>query len=607
MRSTRRSENIAGLAGLGVLAVATLAVALVMPDPPSGPRYMGAGAEEPHRGGTLVVWHEVDVRGTDPQVRFDALSGQVIKLLYEGLLDYDRDTLELVPRLAEEMPTVSEDGRTFTFRLRRGLRFQDSEVFEGGRGREIVAEDVRWSLEHMLHPDTNSPGVTFFTLIEGYDAFRNRDTSHVSGIRVVDRYTVEVRLTQPDQTFLYAMAMTFSYPVAHEAYERWGDEVTRRPVATGAFRLESWEPGIALHFVRNDNYFLASEGQPYPDRIVFEVNLDRLSAAMRFQNGEVDHLHRTTPSDYQRLRHEPAWEPYRDEAVQTIIWGVGMNCELPPFDDRHIRRAVAFALNGERWKRARAGRMFLSGQPIPSTLPGYDPDLPGAHHYDLARAREEMRLAGHPDGLDEPIQFWVGEGDTGRSYGELVQADLEAIGIEVDIRQVAFPVYLQQTGTRRTVQAWLAGWSMDYPDASNFLDILFHSRSIHDVDSQNKAFYSNPEVDRLLDEARVERDRARRLGLYRRASEIIVDDAPWGFVFSDVAMEFWQPYVRNYRPNPVWTNFYRDVWLDLPRERVAGLDRLMRPDRALAALFTPRGATRADASWGANVGSELAR
>ncbi len=579
---------MAGVAGLVILAVASAVVAATLPDAPDGPRYMGAGNETPQRGGTLVVWHETGLRGTDPHTRFDALSNQAIKLLFEGLLDYERDTLELVPRLAESLPDVSEDGRTFRFRLRRGLRFADSVVFEGGRGREIVADDIRWSLEHMLDPATGSPGVTFYELIDGYEEFRAGDASHVRGIRVVDRYTVDITLSRPDQTFLFAMAMPFAYPVPREAYAHYGADVNRNPVGTGAYVLERWEPGIGLTFTRNPNYFLADEGQPYPERVVFELNLDRGTATMRFRNGEVDHLHRMPLADYLELRSQPAWEPYSVQAVDTIIRGVGMNVELPPFDDVHVRRAVAYCINRPRWLRSRAGRMALTGQPIPSTLPGYDPDLPGAHVYDLDRAREEMRLAGHPDGLDEPVTFWTGEGDTGRFYGELVQSDLAAIGIEVEIRQVAFPMFLQQTGTRGTVQSWFAGWSMDYPDASNFLDILFHSRSRRPTDSMNKSFYASPEVDRLLDEARVERDRERRLALYHQASEQIVADAPWAFIFSDVAYELWQPYVRNYRPHPVWSNFYRDVWLDLPRERVARGPFAIDALPAFARPFAPR-------------------
>jgi ABC-type transport system substrate-binding protein len=567
MRSTRRSEAWAGVVALGLFAGVILLIGAFMPPAPDAPRYQGAGNETPQRGGTFVFHHESDVRGFDPHKSFDELSNMGIKLLFEGLVDYDRESGDFVPRLAESLPEVSEDGRTYRYRLRRGVRFADDPCFEGGEGREVTAEDVRWSLEHMLAPETGSPGATFYTLIEGYDAYREGEASHVSGIRVVDRHTVDIRLSRPDQTFPYTMAMTFAYPVAREAYARYDDEIARHPVGTGAFVLESWEPGVELTFRRNPDYF--EEGRPYVDRMVYQVNLRRIPAVMRFRNGDLDHIHRQTPADYLELRDMPAWEDYRVERPKTNIWGVGMNCQLPPFDNRHLRRAVAFAINRERWRRARANRLVLQGQPIPRTLPGFDPELPGRHVYDLERAREEMRLAGYPDGLDEEVEVWLGEGETGRAYGELIQSDLAEIGIDVRIKQVAFPIYLQETGKPGTAQMLLTGWSMDFPDPANFLDILFHTRSIHEEDSENRAFYSNPEVDRILDAARVERDPERRMAMYREASEIIVGDAPWAFIFSDLAMEMWQPYVRNYRPHPVWDNFYRDVWLDLPRRRAA--------------------------------------
>ena len=584
MRSTRRSEAYAGVAALLFMAGAVLVVALFLPPEPTTPRWQGAGHETPQRGGTFVFFHESDLRGLDPQRSFDEISIMGIKLLYEGLIDYDRDSGQLEPRLAEAMPELSADGRTYTFRLRRGIHFADSEVFEGGHGREVTAEDVRWSLEHMLDPATACPGATFYGLIEGLEAYQSGEASHIAGIRVRDRYTFEIRLREADQTFIYAMAMIFAYPVAREAYARWGDQVARHPVGTGAYVLESWEPGVQAVFARNPSYFI--EGQPYVDRMVYTLNLDRRPAAMRFRNGDLDHLHRMTPADYRKLEHMDAWAPYRQEYPLTDIWGVIMNCQLAPFDDRHVRRAVAYAINPDEWRRARSDRLLITGQPIPRTLPGYEDELPEHHHLDLAKAREEMRLAGHPDELADPVEVWLGEGDTGRAYGELIQHDLAAIGIRVEIKQVAFPIYLQETGKPRTAQLLLSGWSMDYPDPSNFLDVLFHSRSIHERDSTNRAFYSNPELDHLLDQARVEPDPARRHAMYQHAQEILVEDAPWAFVFSNLMMEMWQPYVRNYRPHPVWSNFYRDVWLDLPRQRWAWGPRGPGPAGRLAA-FAP--------------------
>jgi ABC-type transport system substrate-binding protein len=124
---------------------------------------------------------------------------------------------------------------------------------------------------------------------------------------------------------------------------------------------------------------------------------------------------------------------------------------------------------------------------------------------------------------------------------------------------------------------------MDFPDAASFLEPLFHSRSATETDASNRSFYRNPEVDALLDRARVEPDHERRMALYREASRIIVDDAPWAFLFSNLKVEAWQPYVRGFQPNPVWEEMYRDVWLDLPRRRF---------ERALGSALSPPGSTR---------------
>ena len=315
--------------------------------------------------------------------------------------------------------------------------------------------------------------------------------------------------------------------------------------------------------------------------MVYELNLQRGPAFMRFIRGDLDHTHRTTPADNYWLRHQPAWADYNVNRPLMSIWGIGMNCEMEPFTNVHVRRAVASAIDRDRWQRARGGRLLLNGQPLPPSMPGYDANRPDAHHYDLARAREEMALAGHPvtqvgdrwvaEGIDTPIEMWLGEGDTGRMWGELAQQDLANIGIPVSIRQVAFPIYLQETGHRRTVPLLLAGWSADYPDPSNFLDVLFSSSSIHETTSENRTFYQSARVDEILARAHVERDRDTRLALYHDAVGMILEDAPWGFVFSDTKLEAWQPYVHGYAPHPVWDEMFRDVWLDLPRRPSGGL------------------------------------
>ncbi len=579
MRSTRRTEAVGAALALGLLAGSCLLAAAFWPPAPDRPRYVGAGAEAPQRGGTFVFYHTTGVRSLDPQVAYDELSFMAIRLLFDGLLDYDRKG-DIYPSLAREMPEISEDGRSFTFRLRKGVRFHN--------GRELTAEDIDYTMHRLLDPETGSPGASFYYAIEGAKAFHDKEAERVRGIEVLDRYTIRFRLKEPDQTFLNLMAMPFTYPVPREHVQAVGSRIQTEPMGVGPFVLEDWERGVKLVFRRFDRYW--QPGKPYVDRMIYFENVKPHLAAMRFRNGDLDVLHGFTPAEYIFFKKSKAWAPYRDEQPRITIVGFAMNCELPPFDDVHFRRAIAFAIDREAWSRARQGRLLPAGQVIPPQLKGHDPELPNRQRFDLDKAREEMRLAGYPDGYPGQLEVMMGESDASRFFGELLQSDLRKIGIDLRIKQVSFPVYLQQTGKRRTVSMFSSGWNLDFPDPSNFLDPLFHSRSIHDDHSENRSFYSNPELDALLDAARAERDMAKRWAMYRRANDIVARDAPWAFTYYPLQMEAWQPYVRGYRPHAIYSQDYRDVWLDLPRRRVAmryeGAPRMasLAPLRALGGL-----------------------
>jgi ABC-type transport system substrate-binding protein len=238
--------------------------------------------------------------------------------------------------------------------------------------------------------------------------------------------------------------------------------------------------------------------------------------------------------------------------------------------------------------RARNNRIRPLGGLYPPGLPGYDPHLPGAQHYDPARAREEMALAGYPNGLPDEQELWLTEGDAGLYYGQLVQADLARIGIRIRLRQASFAVFLETTQRRGAVGLSMSAWSQDFPDPSNFIDTLFHSRSIQSENSQNASFYSNPQLDQLLDRARVEANHDRRIGMYQEAERMLLNDAPWAFLYYPIKTQVTQPYVRGLVPSPVWAHDLREVWLDLPRQRFARRESALRSDWAsFASSATP--------------------
>lgn len=570
MRSIPRIDVrvVRALATLSALALVGFGISRI-PEPPQAPRYEGAGRVAPTSGGTLVGYVDDNIRTFDPHIAYDVLSITGLRLVHDGLIDYAPEG-HFIPRLVRELPEVSADGKRFTFRLKEGVRFHD--------GSELVAEDVRWSMERLLSRQLGSPGLPFYLSILGAAAFNEGTAEHVEGIRVLDRYTVEFVLTEPDQTFLNAMAMTFAYPMKRSHVQRWGNHVGSHPMGTGPYRFERWERGVEVSFRSFSRYHAPA---PRAERIVLLENLDTTLAVARFQNGDIDILHSMSSAHRRNFKSWPAWRPYQEEHADVSVYGLTMNCEIPPFDDVHVRRAVAFAIDRGSRMRLSNGRLTPAGQPLPPQLAGFDAALPSLQRDDLEAARREMALAGHPNGIEEPIEVVVGEGEGGRSQIELLQQDLGRIGLRVEGRPMSFAQYLEETGKRRRVQAFFSGWSMDFPDPSNFLDILFHSRSIHETNSENRSFYRNAELDGILDAARAEVRRDVRIDLYRRANEIVAHDAPWAFLYYPQTMQVWQPYVRGYRPHPIWSHDYRDIWLDLPRRS--------RGSGASAALFSPMG------------------
>jgi ABC-type transport system substrate-binding protein len=549
-------------------AAVTLLLALLIgwiaanfPKAPVGPRYLGAGHETPQGGGTFIFAAGSNIHTLDPHFAYDTLSTAACRLLYDGLLDYDYDG-QMVPSLAVALPEVSAGGRVFRFTLRDGIKFHN--------GREITAEDVSWSMHRLLSEPIGSPGYPFYKSIEGAPAYHEGEAERIEGIVVLDERTIEFRLDEADQTFLNALAMPFAYPLAREHVEQLEetegrDAVGRYPIGAGPFAFRSWERGVQVELERFAEYWAP---QARPDRMIFLENISADVASARFRNGDLDVVYRPSKVNRLFLRESEAWAPYRAESPSAAVFALGLNCELPPFDDVHVRRAVASAIDRSKLERLDPGQVIAATQVLPPMLAPYDPALPTRQVFDLDRARQEMRLAGFPDGLGEPITLWV-RGEAEVQVAQLFQQDLKAIGIEMDLKMVSFATYLKETGRPRVAQAAFTGWHQDFPDPSNFMDILFHSRSIHPENSENRSFYRNPELDALLDHARAEVDHDARLALYAKANAILADDAPWVFLYYPVDMFAWQPYVKGFRPHPVWLNEYRNVWLDLPKRRVS--------------------------------------
>jgi ABC-type transport system substrate-binding protein len=484
-----------------------------------------------------------EVPTLDPALGYDTTSWFFEQMLFNTLLDYD-DAGELVPELAEAW-TQSSDGRTLTFRLRTGVRFSN--------GRPLGAGDVKYSLERVLTPQTRSQGIEFFMTIEGADDFVSGIASEVRGLLVPRPEVLQVRLTRFDPLIFHKLALQFAAVVPREEVERWGDDFSRRPVGSGPFLLSEWVSGQHLLLHRNPHYYRSD--QPRAAGIVRFVGLNDQLAWFRYEAGVLDVAPTIPPPEFRRVTSDARYAPLLRTAATLRTSYLGMNCEVAPFTDRRVRRAVNHAIDKAKLLRLINNRGTVADRVVPPNMPDY-PSGGKVYEFDPRRARSLLASAGFPEGFRTTL--WVRSDEDGRRMAQAVQQDLAEVGIRAEIRPIAWGPFLEAVKTPRLVPMFQLGWEADFPDPSNFLEVLFHSKH---RGSNNDVFYSNPEVDELLDRAAVTSDPGGRMQLLRRAEDAIMEDGPWVPLYHPVTYQVVGARVRDYRLNPLRPPRLESVWL----------------------------------------------
>ena len=375
-------------------------------------------------GGGIVVTYKDDVATLDPAIGYDWQNWSMIKSLFDGLMDYEPGTTTLRPGLAESYD-ISDDGKTFTFHLRKGVKFHN--------GREMTADDVKYSLDRVTNPETQSPGAGFFGSIKGYDAMADGSAKSLEGVTVVDPSTVKIELSRPDATFLHVMALNFASVVPQEAVDEAGADFGKKPVGTGAFKLADWTLGQKLVFERNPDYW--REGLPHLDTITFEVGQEPIVALLRLQNGEVDVPgDGIPPAKFQEVMSDPEQKARVVEGGQLHTGYITMNVEMEPFDKKEVRQAVNMAINKDRIVQIINNRAVPANQPLPPSMPGYSKDYEG-YAFDQAKAKEMLAEAGLPDGFE--TELYVMNTDPNPRIAQAIQQDLASIGIKASIQSLA--------------------------------------------------------------------------------------------------------------------------------------------------------------------------
>ena len=500
----------------------------------------------------------------DPAFARNQANSWAASQLFNGLMELD-STLLPSPALARRF-SISADGRQYTFVLRRGVMFHNSDVFPGGKGREVKAADFVYSFKRILDAATASSGGWIFRgkVLERPDGSIS-DTAFVAA----NDSTLRIHLKEPFIPFLGILTMPYAYVVPHEAVAKYGKDFREHPVGTGPFRFKLWDEGNVLLFEKNPAYWRRDpQGRPLPylDAVAISFLPDRKTEFLTFIQGKLDFLSGIRAGSRDLIMHSDGTirvdfqGKFRVEKVpylNTEYLGIQLDsanltgeqaAQGRALRDRRVRQALNYALDKPKmltYLLNRVGHPGTSGF-VPKALPSFsEKEVPG-YTYQPQRARQLLRAAGY--GAGRPLRLRLSTVLERKEIGEYLQKQWADVGVQVqiDINQSAAQQDLVDNGR---VAFFAKSWLGDYPDAENYL-ALFYSPNFSPA-GPDKTHFKSAAYDKLYDEARRTQDVARRTALYQAMDRIVVEESPVISLYYDEVVRLTQNNVRGLKPNPM--------------------------------------------------------
>lgn len=495
---------------------------------------------QPIPNNILVVGQLAEPKSLDPQAATALNDFRIAANIYDGLVRFRSGTLEIEPSLAESW-SIEEGGLTYRFHLRSGVRFHDGTPFD--------AEAVRFHFERLLdehHPfhDTGPfPLAFFFSCIER--------------IETPDAHTVIFHLDEPFAPLLSNLASPSGLLVSPAAVKKYGQAFGRNPVGTGPFVFDGWDSNRLVRLRRNPDYW---NGPPKLNTVIFRPLTDENARLTELLAGGCDLVVEVPPDIVTFFRQDPRFRVL--EAVGPHLWFLILNTKEGPFRDPRMRRAVNLAIN----RTAMARDLLQDTAAVPTgAIPdafswARDPDLE-PYSYDPEHAKELIREAGYEGAT---ITLYATEGGSGmlapKEMAAAIQADLARVGLDVRIETFEWNTFLDRVNSGLAGKADMAemAWMVNDPDTLPFLAL--RTGAWPDKGGFNSGYYSNPEVDSLLEQARRSPDRAARGDLYRRIQRIVHHDAPWVFVASWKQNAVTSDRVHGLQLQPSFLLLLKDAW-----------------------------------------------
>ncbi len=512
---------------LAVISVLAAGVLLLTGCSGTGPSDQ-VNSDGPVMGGDLVIARSGDVITMNSTAsQFNNNSIYVFQQLGESLFTVTADGQELEPLLATGY-TVSDDGLSYTVTLREGVKFSD--------GKPMTAKDVKFSIDQ----DTATAETGW-----GYV------NAAIKEVKVIDDTTVQFDLKYRWAPIIADLSM-FSNAIIPENYNgKSVDEFYAEPIGTGPFMWGDWKKGQSLTLVKNPNYWQA--GKPYLDSVTWNVVPDANTRKLQLQGGQIDINATPDWSSFADLGATPGLKAKAFPSTQHDF--VEINQQRAPFDDVHIRRAIAFAID----RQALVDTVLFGNGEVANSLlspgtPFYDKDATGPQ-FDLAKAKAEMALSSKPNGFSTTLL--IRSGDANRaSVAQIMQDELKQIGITVEIKQLESTAALQ-ADIDSDFDMILSAWTMDIPDPDQWTSFAVDPAT---GANSSSTFYNNPKVIALNKEAQQESDLTKRAALYKELQKLTGEDAfltylyysPFAYAFSDKVQDFHVTPLGGYRMQDVY-------------------------------------------------------
>lgn len=540
-----RKGKVWSLAIMLLLVFSTVLAACSGGDNESGEKDKGKNTSEQSSSGsgeTLVFGRGGDSTSLDPSRTTEGETFKVTINLFETLLTFEDEGTAVEPGLAKSWEP-SEDGLTYTFELQEGVKFHDGTDFNA---EAVVKNFERWaSGDAEKFPYYNS-------MFGGFEG----DEGHViESVTAEGEHTVVIKLTRPQAPFLKNLAMDMFAIASPTAIEEQGDDdFERNPVGTGPFKFVEWKPNDSITIERFDDYW--QEDFPKLEKVIFRSIPDNAARLNALMAGEIDLADGINPSDGASIEGNPDLQLF--ERPSMNVGYLGLTVTREPFDNKLVRQAMNHAIDKQSIIDAFfEGRADIAVNPMPPSVSGYNDEIEG-YEYNPEKAKELLEEAGYGDGFE--MELWAMTVPRpympdGEKVAEVIQKNLADIGITAKIVSHEWATYLE-LASKGDADAFMLGWTGDNGDPDNFLYVLLDEDNIG---SNNYTYFKNDETHELFIEAQTEVDEEKRIELYKKAQEILHEEAPWVPLAHSIPLLAGSKDITGFLPHPTGSDLLSNV------------------------------------------------